>query len=949
MCFVESTKIFVLSSAGIKKPPRHGGFWDEMGSGSCAQSRNLAWQFLHPAWLSSKWSEIGVTGEAPTSVSFFSGQWFRPNRRSRMLENRRVRASDPSIAGGGGAGEGVGLTRSKEMNTWKCPEQGLRAIFAACGLVAFALNGAPVDGQCPPGGTGPDVVVGELTGPSNYTSVGGIEALTIGTTSCNVGDAELLWIANSNQHPVIGQNLFRLKDGRFEHIGQAWLKHGFTALQMDACSCGCISSGTGTRLGVGCSDPYSSSLNGDQNGMGPKWQVNAHSGFFNWPAANFSQTGNSIFKRLQVKISDIDPALDGGGLYFVEGQYVAPDDSSNGNQNNNASYRQALVTGSGSAWSFSLTGSTQRTLAGIRAWMDNDPSVVETDVQIPNEGLVIVAVKTTDLGGGQWQYEYAVQNFNSDRSIGSFSVPVLASAIVTNIGFHDVDYHSGEPWDGTDWVGQKISSEVVWNCPQTFAENANANAIRWGTLYNFRFVANIGPDSTMVTLGLFKPGTPNAVMASTIGPGQNPPDCNDNGVPDDIDVSTGFSEDCNSNLIPDECEPDCDDDLIPDDCEADADGDGLVDDCDNCPKAPNPGQEDQDSDGIGDACDPDFCDPLVFSDDFETNLGWTVGAPGDNATSGIWTRVNPNGTDAQPEDDHTPAPGTLCFVTGQGPVGGGLGDNDVDGGTTTLTSPGFSLCGDATISYWRWFSNNTGAEPNTETFRVDVSNDGGATWMNAETVGPAGAETSGGWIFHSFVVSDFVAPTQDMRVRFVTQDPDPGSLVEAAVDDFLVEAIDFCPTITDCNENCIDDAADIDRGASFDCNGNEIPDECEERVQPCLGGACCLSDGSCVEGILLDDCEAGLGGVYQGDEVACASVVCAAPPCPADIVSNTTFQPPPDGFVDGADLAYLLGAWGRNAGSPADIVSNATFQPPPDGFVDGADLAFMLGEWGRCD
>jgi glucose/arabinose dehydrogenase len=74
-----------------------------------------------------------------------------------------------------------------------------------------------------------------------------------------------------------------------------------------------------------------------------------------------------------------------------------------------------------------------------------------------------------------------------------------------------------------------------------------------------------------------------------------------------------------------------------------------------------------------------------------------------------------------------------------------------------------------------------------------------------------------------------------------------------------------------------------------------------------------------------------------------------APPCFADTVSSRTFQPPPDGAVDGADLAFLLGAWGNNPGSPADIVTSATFQLPPDGVVDGADLAILLGAWGNCN
>lgn len=70
--------------------------------------------------------------------------------------------------------------------------------------------------------------------------------------------------------------------------------------------------------------------------------------------------------------------------------------------------------------------------------------------------------------------------------------------------------------------------------------------------------------------------------------------------------------------------------------------------------------------------------------------------------------------------------------------------------------------------------------------------------------------------------------------------------------------------------------------------------------------------------------------------------------CASDIVASDTFLPPPDGRVDGADLAYLLGEWGPNPGSLADLVTSTTFEPPPDGLVDGADLAVLLGAWGVC-
>ena len=70
--------------------------------------------------------------------------------------------------------------------------------------------------------------------------------------------------------------------------------------------------------------------------------------------------------------------------------------------------------------------------------------------------------------------------------------------------------------------------------------------------------------------------------------------------------------------------------------------------------------------------------------------------------------------------------------------------------------------------------------------------------------------------------------------------------------------------------------------------------------------------------------------------------------CEADTVTSGTFAPPPDGVIDSADLAFLLGEWGANPGSPADVVDSRTFAPPPDDVVDAADLAWLLGSWGEC-
>jgi len=71
------------------------------------------------------------------------------------------------------------------------------------------------------------------------------------------------------------------------------------------------------------------------------------------------------------------------------------------------------------------------------------------------------------------------------------------------------------------------------------------------------------------------------------------------------------------------------------------------------------------------------------------------------------------------------------------------------------------------------------------------------------------------------------------------------------------------------------------------------------------------------------------------------------PVCGGDVVDGDTFLPPADGVTNGADLAFLLGAWG-NQPSCADLVDSRTFQSPADGKVDGADLAYLLGAWGAC-
>jgi hypothetical protein len=183
-----------------------------------------------------------------------------------------------------------------------------------------------------------------------------------------------------------------------------------------------------------------------------------------------------------------------------------------------------------------------------------------------------------------------------------------------------------------------------------------------------------------------------------------------------------------------------------------------------------------------------------LTDDLELQLGWTVGAPGDGATSGVWAWGDPLGTTnggqpSNPGDDATPAPGVRCFATGNGSTT--AGGDDVDGGPTTLVSPRLQLSGvsGATLSYRRWFANATTLNDELE---VSISDDDGASWVPLESVTGA---SSNSWIERSFEVADFVALTDEVRLRFRTGHQPNDSLTEAGVDELALVTYDPGPKL----------------------------------------------------------------------------------------------------------------------------------------------------------
>ena len=195
--------------------------------------------------------------------------------------------------------------------------------------------------------------------------------------------------------------------------------------------------------------------------------------------------------------------------------------------------------------------------------------------------------------------------------------------------------------------------------------------------------------------------------------------------------------------------------------------------------------------------------------DFESGLQeWTTEIPSDNATAGIWEWGNPNGTtdqygSVQPEDDHT-VNGTQCFVTGNN--SSSLGSDDVDNGKTTLLSPIINLANmdDALISYWKWYTNDGGDNPGNDHWYVDVSNDAGSTWNVLENTPSSWRE----WQHKRILLSEITSLSNAMQFRFIAEDiqydgdnGSGGSIVEAAIDDVLIQSIYYSGCINDGDVN----------------------------------------------------------------------------------------------------------------------------------------------------
>ncbi len=372
------------------------------------------------------------------------------------------------------------------------------------GLVAQSNTVAGLDGRL--------TVIDNLDyygrrGPSHPNGQIGMAMLN---TMCNPGSVNIPWQAPMQpNHPMFGFLIVRVHDDKIEQINEwSYCKHAFLSINVNG-SCGtCQNPGTGSLMGINCSDTYGSGNNASRTYLGPPEEIDPWLGTWNPVGSYFdigdpSQAGypaaadgvrslsQSIFDSVdnRVTVNEVELTTPGASFYYAlqlihRGEALA-------NRGDNLAHRGMTPTFSGSTWNFSNNSENQQFGSVLDRWPGADVQVGHNG---SDDGRFFVASKVTSLGGGNYHYEYAVHNVDNSRAGGSFRLPIDASATASNFSFGDIDS------DGSnDWSAARVGNEVVFTSTAT-------NPIEWDTIYNFGFDADFAPGATQCSIGEHRPG-----------------------------------------------------------------------------------------------------------------------------------------------------------------------------------------------------------------------------------------------------------------------------------------------------------------------------------------------------------------------------------------------------------------------------------------------------------
>jgi hypothetical protein len=347
----------------------------------------------------------------------------------------------------------------------------------------------------------------------------GINGVSMSTTACNKGTKQILWQAAMDpDHPFITFILARESGGRFEQISdRSYVKHGFFALSSSFCD-NCQPT-DGTRLGLGCSDTYDVTTNGDSYYLGPPDEIDPWMGQWTRNCSQFDRgepprappqdcdgarsltrtqvtaLGN-VAHRMRVKDADFDVA---GASYWFQGMYIIETEGEAARGNNIAS-RSFTPSWNGTRWVMSA-GTSQAFGSVLSRWTG---ASLASATNGGDDGRLYVAVKVTGPEDGFYHYEFAVHNRDNNRGVGALRIPVCQGARVKNLGAGDLDDDAGN-----DWSGSVAAGEI------TFA--GAANPLRWNSIFNFWFDSDAAPLSANLALdqAAAGPGLASVAVASS--------------------------------------------------------------------------------------------------------------------------------------------------------------------------------------------------------------------------------------------------------------------------------------------------------------------------------------------------------------------------------------------------------------------------------------------------
>lgn len=343
----------------------------------------------------------------------------------------------------------------------------------------------------------------------------------------------------NDQHPYLIWNLYRIDpQGRIEQIGRSGVKHAFLTINT-----GCDQNpGNGHILGRGCIDIYGTGNNDNINDLGPREEIIPSTG--QWgrcgsvydrdcngardvssPCSNLPGVANcsSWAFRMQVPSARIDPAQNAGASYFAEAWYIVRDDV---DILNTMQSRPVSFSIGSPPWTAN-NNSPLRLGPAIDRWVPLEgapPNQASVRVRSA-EGESRVAVKVTDLGSGQFRYDYAVMNLDFSRAVtegaepnlrvlrnngfNRFEVPMPAAAAVSGIEFGD-----GDTDVGNDWTARRQGDLLIWEAGGT--ATAPINPLNWGVLFRYSFVTSVAPETGVALLGIAEPGGVPALEAQGV-------------------------------------------------------------------------------------------------------------------------------------------------------------------------------------------------------------------------------------------------------------------------------------------------------------------------------------------------------------------------------------------------------------------------------------------------